>query len=53
LIVREKLESVGVSKIKVKVEAYADTKPLEAKVLANLPRTDQLAKHRRVVIRLY
>ena len=53
LVVRERLEEVGVVRGKIRVEAYADTKALDAKSLSNMPRLEQLAKHRRVVIRLY
>lgn len=51
--IRERLESVGVEAKKIRVEAYADNKPLKLEAGANLDRAAFLAKHRRVVIRLF
>jgi chemotaxis protein MotB len=53
LVVRERLEAVGIPRNKARVEAYADTKPLAAKAIEGLDRDTVLAKHRRVVVRLY
>jgi chemotaxis protein MotB len=53
LQVRERLEEVGIAKEKMRVEAYADTKPLSPVQLKNLTVDQVFAKHRRVIIRLY
>ncbi len=53
LTVRDYLEDIGLEKNKIKVESYADTKPLEMKDLSVLNYHEKLAKHRRVVIRVY
>ncbi len=51
--VRERIELVGVEKQRIRVEAYGETKSLPAEALQGLGREDVLAKHRRVVVRLY
>lgn len=51
--IRERLESLGVDSKKIRVEAYADNKPLKMEAGVNLDRAAFLAKHRRVVIRLF
>lgn len=51
--IRERMESMGVSPKKIRIEAYADNKPLKLEAGANLDREAFLAKHRRVVIRLF
>lgn len=53
LEVRERLETVGISRDRVRVEAYADTRGLSAEEVTGLTRDQNLAKHRRVVVRLY
>lgn len=53
LQVRGQLESSGVVKNKIRVEAYADTKVLPDATLNGLDREHRLALHRRVVIRIY
>ncbi len=53
LEVRQYLESVGIPKNNMRVEAYADTRPLSADQLKGLVYDQVLAKHRRVIIRLY
>jgi chemotaxis protein MotB len=53
LEVRERLESLGVPRTKIRVEAYADTKPLPPEELKGLSPEEILARHRRVVVRLY
>ena len=53
LEVRERLESIGVPRDRIRVEAYADTKPLPADQLKALPQEEILARHRRVIVRLY
>ncbi|MCA9547248.1 MAG: flagellar motor protein MotB [Myxococcales bacterium] len=51
--VRIRLEGVGVGQARVRVEGYADTRPLPAKELAGLSEDEVLARHRRVVVRVY
>ncbi|MGE0173748.1 MAG: flagellar motor protein MotB [Oligoflexales bacterium] len=51
--IRERLEAVGVDARKIRVEAYANNKPLEIKDKENLDREAFLARQRRVVIRLF
>jgi chemotaxis protein MotB len=51
--IRERLETIGVDPKKIRVEAYADKKALKLETGANLDRAAFLAKHRRVVIRLF
>ena len=51
--VRERLEQVGIEKNRIRVEAYGDTKALPPEGLKGLTREQVLAKHRRVVVRLY
>lgn len=51
--VRERLESMGVPRTRIRVEAYADTRPLPAEDVKGLSAEDALARHRRVVVRLY
>jgi chemotaxis protein MotB len=53
LKVRDLLENVGLPKQKIRVEAYADTKPLATQQLTGLNHQQILAKHRRVIIRLF
>ncbi len=51
--IRERLEAVGVAPKRIRVEAYADTKPVPADPGETLDRDALLSKQRRVVIRLY
>jgi chemotaxis protein MotB len=51
--VRSRLESVGVDPKRVRVEGYADTRPLPETELTGLDPEAQLARHRRVVVRIY
>ena len=51
--IRSRLESTGIDYHKLRVEAYADTKPLDQKDKAKVDRETLLAQHRRVVIRLF
>jgi len=53
LIVRDRLENSGAPKNRIRVEAYADTRPLNLTESKNLSHDEILALHRRVVIRLY
>ncbi len=51
--VRLRLEDVGIDPGRVRVEGYADTVPLPEETLVGLSETDRLARHRRVVVRIY
>ncbi|MEC7948226.1 MAG: flagellar motor protein MotB [Myxococcota bacterium] len=51
--VRARLEGVGVSSERVRVEGYADTVPLPEQELEGLSEEERLARHRRVVVRIY
>lgn len=53
IVVRERLEEVGIPKNRVRVEGYADTKPLPADQLKGLTTDQQNARLRRVVVRIY
>lgn len=53
LAVRERLESLGFPRDRIRVEAYADTRPLEPALLHGLSSEEVLARSRRVVVRLY
>ncbi len=51
--VRFRLEQVGVAQGRIRVEGYADTIALPEKAVAGLPVDQQLARHRRVIVRIY
>lgn len=51
--VRIRLQSVGVDRDRVRVEGYADTVPLPESDLEGLSEEEQLARHRRVIVRVY
>lgn len=51
--VRSRLEGVGVTEERIRVEGYADTVPLDATELDGLSEEERLARHRRVVLRIY
>jgi chemotaxis protein MotB len=51
--IRERLAQAGIDQRKIRIEAYADNKPLPKEQRENLNRETLLAKHRRVVIRLF
>lgn len=51
--VRTHLELVGVDQDRIRVEGYADTVPLVEEMLVGLDDTERLARHRRVVVRVY
>jgi chemotaxis protein MotB len=53
IVVRQRLEDVGISRSRVRVEGYADTKPLPEEELTGLSPQERLARHRRVVVRIY
>ena len=51
--VRSHLETVGVEPERIRVEGYADTVKLDDSVLEGLSPDERLARHRRVVVRVY
>ena len=51
--VRSRLEFVGVEQGRIRVEGYADTVALPEEDLAGLTPEERLARHRRVVVRIY
>lgn len=51
--VRARLEGVGVEEGHIRVEGYADTVPLPDSDLEGLSDEERLARHRRVVVRIY
>ena len=51
--VRARLEQVGVEAKRIRVEGYANTVPLPAASVEGLTELDRLARHRRVVVRIY
>ncbi|MDY7226584.1 OmpA/MotB family protein [Hyalangium rubrum] len=53
IVVRQRLEEVGISRSRIRVEGYADTKPLPEDQLTGLSPQERLARHRRVVVRIY
>jgi chemotaxis protein MotB len=53
IVVRQRLEDAGISRSSIRVEGYADTKPLPEEQLTGLSPQERLARHRRVVVRIY
>jgi chemotaxis protein MotB len=53
IVVRQRLEKVGVPRERIRVEGYADTRPLPESELKDLSPAERLARHRRVVVRMY
>jgi len=51
--VRSRLDSVGIEPKRIRVEGYADTRGLPEKELKGLSEVERLARHRRVVVRVY
>ena len=51
--VRGLLDTVGVPEDRIRVEGYADTVPLSEDQLEGLTPDEQLARHRRVIVRIY
>ena len=51
--VRSRLQTVGIEQRHIRVEGYADTVPLPETSLAGLSADERLARHRRVVVRIY
>ena len=53
IVLRQRLEDIGIPKSRIRVEAYADTIPLPDKELTGLTPEERLARHRRVIVRIY
>jgi chemotaxis protein MotB len=53
IVVRQRLEELGIARARLRVEGYADTKPLPEKDLMGLNPDERLARHRRVIVRIY
>jgi len=53
IVVRQRLEVAGINRERIRVEGYADTKPLPEENLVGLSPDQRLARHRRVVVRIY
>ncbi|MEL6545229.1 MAG: flagellar motor protein MotB [Myxococcota bacterium] len=53
LQVRDRLETAGIQRERIRIEGYADTKPLAPEKLEGLSDEEILARHRRVVVRIY
>jgi chemotaxis protein MotB len=53
IVMRQRLEEVGVDRARIRVEGYAETKPLPEDELKGLGPEERLARHRRVVVRIY
>jgi chemotaxis protein MotB len=53
IVVRQRLEEVGVVRDHIRVEGYADTRPLPEEQLQGLTPELRLARLRRVVVRIY
>ena len=51
--VRSRLELVGIDEGRIRVEGYADTEPLPEESLEGLTTDERLARHRRVIVRIY
>ena len=50
---RERLESIGIDRGRIRVEGYADTKPLPEDEVRDLSPAERAARHRRVVVRIF
>jgi chemotaxis protein MotB len=53
IVVRQRLEDVGIGRTRIKIEGFADTKPLPEAQLTGLSPEERLARHRRVIVRIY
>lgn len=53
IVVRQRLENLGIPKERIRVEGYADTRPLPEAELEGLVPAARLARHRRVVVRMF
>lgn len=53
IIVRQRLEQTGIDKSRIRVEGYAETRPLPEAELLGLSAEQRAARHRRVVVRIH
>lgn len=53
IAVRDRLERTGVSPERIRVEGYADTRPLPEDSLVGLELAERRARHRRVIVRVH
>jgi chemotaxis protein MotB len=53
ITVRQRLEGVGIARERIRVEGYADTKPLPEPEVKGLTVDEVKARHRRVIVRIY
>ncbi len=53
IAVRDRLEKTGVDANRIRVEGYADTRPLPPESLIGVDPEEQRARHRRVIVRVY
>lgn len=53
IVVRQRLETLGIDKQRIRVEGYADTKALPPEQLVSLNAEERAARHRRVVVRIF
>lgn len=53
LSVRDRLEVVGIDRTRIRVEGYADTRPLPPEALEGLSAEEKNARLRRVVVRIF
>jgi chemotaxis protein MotB len=53
IVVRQHLEDLGIARGHLRIEGYADTKPLPESMLVGLNSEERLARHRRVIVRIY
>lgn len=53
IVVRQRLEQNGIDPGRIRVEGYAETKPLPEEQLQGLSLEERAARHRRVVVRIY
>jgi chemotaxis protein MotB len=53
IAVRDRLENTGVQRDRIRVEGYADTRPLPEDSLVGLELAERRARHRRVIVRVH
>lgn len=53
IAVRERMERAGIARSRIRVEGYADTRPLAEEELKAIPEEQRNARQRRVVVRVF
>lgn len=53
IAVRERMERAGIERSRIRVEGYADTRPLDDEELKEIPKEQRNARLRRVVVRVF